>query len=100
MLTYRSLVDELCGTDRFIPIRADQDKVMVCFLEFAHPASVEVHDIVHTRTSEGWTMTASSYPKLRLSPGWVVDHLQAAGLEIDRHEQGQSGMWRTLARRR
>jgi SAM-dependent methyltransferase len=99
LLTYRALVDELHGTDRFIPVRSDPDRVMLCFLEFASPDVVEVHDVVHTRTPNGWTMTASSYPKLRLSPSWVTDQLTAAGLEVGHHEQSPSGMWHTLGRR-
>jgi len=99
LLSYRSLVDQRRGTDRFIPVRSDADRVMVCFLDFTDPDTVEVHDIVHARTANGWTMTASSYPKLRLSPAWITAQLTVAGLEVDHHEQGPSGMWRSLARR-
>ncbi len=81
LLTYRSLVDELHGTDRFIPVRNNPGRVMLCFLEFTSPDAVEVHDVVHTRTPDGWTTIASSYPKLRLSPIWITDQLTAAGLE-------------------
>ncbi len=99
LLTYRALVDELHGTDRFIPVRSDPDRVMLCFLEFTSPDAVEVHDVVHTRTPDGWTMTASSYPKLRLSADWVAEQLTTADLRIGHHTQGPSGMWRTIGRR-
>lgn len=100
LLTYRSLADELHGTDRFLPVRSDPDRIMLCFLEFTGPDTVEVHDVIHTHTPDrSWTMTASSYPKLRLTPGWVAEQLADAGLEIDHHTQGPSGMWRTVGRR-
>jgi len=100
LLTYRSLADELHGTDRFLPVRSDPDRIMLCFLEFTGPDSVEVHDVIHTHTPDrGWTMTTSSYPKLRLTSDWVAEQLAAAGLDIDHHTQGPSGMWLTVGRR-
>jgi SAM-dependent methyltransferase len=99
VLTYRDLTADLRGTDRFIPVRSDDERIMTCFLDVARPDVVEVHDIVHTRTARGWVMTANSYPKLRLAPTWVRDRLAAAGLEVARHEPGPRGLWRTVARR-
>ena len=90
---------DLRGTDRFIPVRSDDEKIMICFLDAADPDVVEVHDIVHTRTDRGWVMTASSYPKLRLAPARVRDQLAASGLEVVHHELGPTRMWRTVARR-
>ncbi|HSK58133.1 MAG TPA: class I SAM-dependent methyltransferase [Actinomycetospora sp.] len=98
VMTYRDLTGDLHGTDRFIPVRSDDEKIMMCFLDVADPDVVEVHDIVHTRTDRGWVMTASSYPKLRLAPAWVHDELYASGLEVVHHEPGPTGMWRTVAR--
>jgi SAM-dependent methyltransferase len=99
VLTYRDLTGDLRGTDRFIPVRSDDERILTCFLDLARPDVVEVHDIVHTRTAQGWVMTASSYPKLRLAPTWIRDGLAAAGLEVARHEPGPRGLWRTVARR-
>jgi SAM-dependent methyltransferase len=100
VLTYRDLTPDLRGTDRFIPVRDDDEKILVCFLDVARPDVVEVHDIVHTRTAGGWVTTVSSYPKLRLAPDRVRDRLGAAGLEVVHHERGPSGVWRTAARSR
>jgi len=56
---------------------------MTCFLEYTSPTTVQVHDLVYTRNSTGWTLEKSSYPKLRLSPAQVAAELTAAGLEPD-----------------
>jgi trans-aconitate methyltransferase len=34
IITYRDLTTELHETDRFIPVRSDENKIMTCFLEF------------------------------------------------------------------
>lgn len=89
LLTWRDLTQELTGDDRFLLVRSDVDKILTCFLEYVSPTTVQVHDLVYTRnpaptsTSAGsvWTVEKSSYPKLRLSPLWVVAELTSAGLQ-------------------
>ena len=81
MLTWRDLSIELTGTDRFIPVAADVDRVMTCFLEY-EPGTVVVHDLVHVRDGAAWTLHKSSYRKLRLAVSWVVQELAGAGLRV------------------
>lgn len=80
-LTFRDLTSALVGLDRFIPVRADADRIMTRFLEAdpTRPDAVLVHDLVHVREGEGWTLQKSSYRKLRLAPAWVAERLEAAG---------------------
>lgn len=96
ILTWRDLTHELTGPDRFIPVRADNDTILTCFLEYSSPTTVQVHDLLHTRKTprnpapnsgsgsnacgDAWTLAVSSYPKLRLSPLWVAAEFTAAGL--------------------
>ena len=81
ILTWRDLTPELVGADRFIPVRADADRIMTCFLEYTSPTTVEVHDLIYTRDpSPSWNLEKSSYPKLRLSPSLIAAELAAAGL--------------------
>jgi SAM-dependent methyltransferase len=82
VITYRDLTKELLGTDRFIPVRSDEQKIMTCFLEFENPDSVVVHDLVHTRQDSGWSLNKSSYKKLRLGIEWVREELSKAGFHI------------------
>lgn len=83
LITYRDLTPQLQGTDRFIPVRSDENTIMTCFLEYESPESVIVHDLIHTREQTGWTLNKSSYRKLRLSPQWLVQELTAAGLTVE-----------------
>jgi SAM-dependent methyltransferase len=89
VITYRDLTTELFGTDRFIPVRSDDDKIMTCFLEFENADSVVVHDLVHVRQGKGWLLNKSSYRKLRLGVGWICEELLKAGFKI--LSQGLSG---------
>jgi SAM-dependent methyltransferase len=82
VITYRDLTNELHGTDRFIPVRSDENKIMTCFLEFENADSVVVHDLVYTRQDSGWSLNKSSYRKLRLGIDWVREELSRAGFDI------------------
>jgi 2-polyprenyl-3-methyl-5-hydroxy-6-metoxy-1,4-benzoquinol methylase len=82
VITYRDLTNELYGTDRFIPVRSDESKIMTCFLEFENADSVVVSDLVYMRQDSGWSLNKSSYRKLRLGIDWVREELSRAGFDI------------------
>ncbi len=82
VITYRDLTKELHGTDRFIPVRSDENKIMTCFLEFENQDSVVVHDLVYMRQDAGWSLNKSSYRKLRLGIDWVREELSGAGFYL------------------
>jgi len=82
VLTFRDMSEALTGLERFIPVQSDADRVMVCFLEY-EPETVLVHDLIHARTAEGWTMRKSSYRKLRVSSAEIVRQMEALGFKID-----------------
>jgi SAM-dependent methyltransferase len=85
ILSFRDLTTELKGVDRFIPVRGDADRVMTCFLEY-EPDAVVVHDLIHVREGEGWTLRKSSYRKLRLGTSWVAARLGQRGFTVQRAE--------------
>lgn len=82
VITYRDLITELHGTDRFIPVRSDDNTIMMCFLEFENKESVVVYDLVHTRHGGDWLLNKSSYRKLRLGIDWLCRELKQAGLTV------------------
>jgi SAM-dependent methyltransferase len=88
---------ELAGPARFIPVRSDESRILTCCLDYAKD-TVAVCDLLHERAKDGWQLRVSVYPKLRLAPAWVAEHLAAAGLTV---EQGKSagGMIRIVAKR-
>jgi SAM-dependent methyltransferase len=88
VLTYRDLTGELHGTDRFLPLQADDGRIMTCFLEYKNDDSVVVNDLVYVREESGWKLNKSSYEKLRLSSTWISNALRDARFEIEREEPG------------
>lgn len=89
----------LVGDERFLPVRADDDAVLTCFLE-DEGERVRVHDLLHVRTGGGtWELRTSSYPKLRIGPAWVAERLQAAGLTVEEARAGARGTWFVVARK-
>jgi 2-polyprenyl-3-methyl-5-hydroxy-6-metoxy-1,4-benzoquinol methylase len=85
----------LQGDARFILVRGDGNRILTCFLEYAD-ATVTVHDLLHQREEGSWRLHVSSYPKLRLSPGWVIERLSALGLSVSR-TPAPGGMIRIIA---
>lgn len=86
ILTFRDYISvELQGTQRFIPVQSDESTILTCFLEY-HQNIVEVHDLLYQKEGNQWVLKASSYPKLRLDPNWVCQHLQAIGMSVIQHQ--------------
>jgi predicted TPR repeat methyltransferase len=82
------------GDRRFILVRADERRILTCFLEYGQDF-VTVHDVLTERRDGEWQQRVSSYPKLRLAPEWLASKLVAHGLEI-RRGATQSGMVRII----
>jgi SAM-dependent methyltransferase len=95
--TFRDYTSALAGDARFIPVRADENRILTCFLEYGDD-HVDVHDLLHERQGSVWQFKLSGYRKLRLSPAWVGGALDDAGFSV-RNEPGPSGMVRLIATR-
>ena len=68
VVTYRDLSQQLSGTDRFLPVRSDDERIMLCALDCDAAETVTANDLVYTRSAEGWQLHKSSYQKLRIAP--------------------------------
>jgi SAM-dependent methyltransferase len=77
--TFRDYTRVPSGDARFIPVRADENRILTCFLEEC-PDHVRVHDLLHERIDGTWATRVSSYRKLRLSPDVVRNTFTSAGL--------------------
>ena len=86
VLTFRDFSSELTGLDRFLPVRADQDRIMLCVLDYGFE-TVNVNDLIYIREGDGWILHKSSYRKLRLAPGWIAEELTDRGFIVDRNRQ-------------
>ncbi len=93
--TFRDYTIARRGEERFIPVKADDERILTCFLEFEE-STVAVHDIVHEKTEDGWRTQVSAYRKLRLDPRGLVEISSRAGFEAYL-EAGMRGMVRLVA---
>ena len=80
-IAFRDLTTELKGLERIIPVRTDEDKLMATFLEYEE-RYVKVHDMIFLKSSSGWKLQTSVYPKLRIGLGQVKNFLVKTGFEI------------------
>ena len=53
VVSFRDYTVPLQDEKRFIPVRADERRILTCFLEYADD-SVLVHDILHERAGDAW----------------------------------------------
>jgi len=97
IVTFRDLSTQSSGSDRFIPVRSDDDMILTCFLEY-EPDAVLVHDLLYRRQEDGWQFSASCYRKLRLSEDWIAEQLRATGFAIATREK-QRGMVTIIAQK-
>jgi SAM-dependent methyltransferase len=95
VVSFRDYTVPLQDEKRFIPVRADERRILTCFLEYFDD-SVLVHDILHERACDAWGTRISSYRKLRISPDHVIGSLESFGFET-RREAGMRGMVRIVA---
>lgn len=78
-------------------VRSDDERIMLCALDYDSPETVTVNDLVYTRTTDGWQLHKSSYPKLRIAPDTLAKRVEAAGLAVTHHAPEPNGMWTTVA---
>lgn len=95
--TFRDYSTALTAEQRFIPVRSDERRILTCFLEYT-ASRVLVHDLLHEWRDGAWQTTVSMYPKLRLSPAWVIETMEKNGFSVECSE-GASGMVCLVARR-
>jgi SAM-dependent methyltransferase len=90
-LTFRDLSIERSGLDRFLPIRADADRIMTCVLEF-ETDHVVINDLIYVREGASWSLHKSSFRKIRLSVEDVLADLRLLGFNVKVNETLASGM--------
>ncbi len=80
--TFRDYGTPPSGAARFIPVRADDRRILTCFLE-TEGEHLTVHDLLHERSTADdpqWHLRVGAYRKRRLNPEAVCGMLAAAGL--------------------
>lgn len=72
------------GLDRFIPIRHDAQRALLCCVEYLDDDRVSVTDLITSVDPSGLHTRIGAYAKLRLAPSDVATWATAAGLASDR----------------
>ncbi len=81
VLTFRDLVPELKGMDRFILVKSDSETILTCFLEY-EAEHVKVNDMIYTKSQDAWKLDVSCYRKLHIPMEWVRRELSELGFTI------------------
>jgi SAM-dependent methyltransferase len=81
VLSFRDLTNELTGEQRFIPVKADDSRVLTCFLEYFSD-HVMVHDILYEKQNGKWIQKISAYPKVSLDQPIVVNMLENSNIQL------------------
>lgn len=89
VITLRDYARMQPGERHFICVRGDDRRIASCALE-VETDHVVVHDLLHERGENGWTLRTSSYRKLRLDPRDLEQSL-GRDWQIARHDS-PSGM--------
>lgn len=81
VVSFRDYSYELKDENRFIPVKSDESKILICFLEFMKDL-VKVNDLYHYYENEKWNFSVSSYFKYRLSELRMTEILKNTGFKI------------------
>ncbi|HEV8512532.1 MAG TPA: methyltransferase domain-containing protein [Cyclobacteriaceae bacterium] len=85
ILSYRDYGTELVDTQRFIPVKSDDNKILTCILEFS-AEMVKVTDLLHERINGHWIQKLSSYFKVRITSQIVEKLVLDAGFKVVKSE--------------
>jgi SAM-dependent methyltransferase len=98
VVSFRDLAQPPQGLARFIPVHSDENTIMTCFLEDTGSDAVQVHDLIHRRTADGWVLSKGTYRKLKLGHAQVAEQLRGAGFAVAEPTLGPRRMWIVHAR--
>ena len=96
-ISYRDYGKPLEDTERFIPVKSDDDRILTCFLEYS-PDYVRVTDQLYQKEKGAWKQYVSSYRKLRLTHEYMLEILIETGFEIV-HDENLNGMYHVVAKK-
>jgi 2-polyprenyl-3-methyl-5-hydroxy-6-metoxy-1,4-benzoquinol methylase len=81
VISYRDLSADAKGTSRVVMVKADQERILDTFLIFG-TATVDITDILHQKSAQGWSMTSSTYRKLKFTNEAVVKVFRDNGFTL------------------
>lgn len=85
ILSFRDYSKELKDTQRFIPVKSDDNKILTCILEYENEF-VNVTDLLYQKTNNVWVQKVSFYKKVRVTSNEIIEQLEKIGLKIKLNE--------------
>jgi len=87
-LTFRDYSNELKDQERFILVKADETRILSCFLEYQKDR-VTVFDTLYEKQNHSWQQKISSYSKIRISVSYMEEILKKLNFNIVIKETGR-----------
>lgn len=85
ILTFRDYSFELTDTQRFIPVKSDEDRILTCVIDYFDD-KITVTDLLHEKMDGAWIQKVSSYSKLRIRKDCVINKAEKTGFSIIENE--------------
>ncbi|BDD11226.1 SAM-dependent methyltransferase [Fulvitalea axinellae] len=85
ILSFRDYSSALSDTQRFIPVKSDDEKILTCVIDY-FDRKVRVTDLLHERIDGEWIQKVSSYDKLRLETDDVIERAEKVGFTVSKSE--------------
>ncbi len=82
ILSFRDYSNSLSDTDRFIPVKSDDTKILTCILDY-EDEYVNVTDLLYEKTNNGWIQKVSSYKKVRIITDEITGLLLKNNFKIE-----------------
>jgi SAM-dependent methyltransferase len=81
LLTFRDYSIALNDTQRFIPVKSDENRILTCVIDYTDD-KIKVTDLLHQKNNGTWIQKISSYDKLRIRTDYVISKAEKAGFSI------------------
>jgi len=81
ILSYREMASELTNEKRFVPVRSDENRIHMCYLEYL-PGYVKVFDVLYELENGEWKQQVSWYPKLRIPVSLMLSLFEKHNLTL------------------
>ena len=81
VFSFRDYSEEKKGAARFIHVKSDDFRSMICFLEY-FPRHIMVHDLVIEKNQDTWNQKVGTYPKLRIATPFLLNIIDESGMSV------------------
>lgn len=85
ILSFRDYSIALSDTQRFIPVKSDNDKILTCIIDYLD-TKITVTDLLYEKGDGTWIQKVSSYEKLRLQTDNVINMAKSIGFTVSKNE--------------